>query len=114
MLVPPPPAMRCWALSHHNIRVCARRGRLGTHIAGVRSPKWHKTSQNCSADFCKERLAFVIYVYSALEGSYISADSFKVGAILGHGLVTELVKTKREIACRRVPERSLLLFATLV
>ena len=56
----------------------------------------------------------MIYIYSALEGSYISADSCKVGAILGHGLVTELVKMKRDVAYRRVPERSLLLFATLV
>ena len=87
---------------------------FGIHIAGMRFPEWHKTSRYCSADFSFERLAYMIYVYNTLGGSYIPADSCKVGSILGHGTATELVKMKREIAYIGVPEKSLLLFATLV
>ena len=56
----------------------------------------------------------MIYIYSALQGRYISADSCKVGAILVRDLVTELMKLTRKSAYIGVPERSLLRFATLV
>lgn len=56
----------------------------------------------------------MIYIYSALGGSYISADSCKVGAMDVRDLVTELIKLTRKFAYIGVPERSLLRFATLV